>query len=147
MSRLREQRFRLSVAAISIICCVWILWGWVFVRFIHYRSQNRLVKPDDYTTEVVSQEDYRGLSNPENREITLSNGTQMVKGDKWDSVVLPNYKAIDGGSKYVLVRLKGTAPFVSDWLMWALPILVLSLIGVFISFSGYRPGRSKPEEN
>jgi len=147
MSRLREQRFRLSVAAIFIICCVWILWGWVFVRFIHYRWQNRLVKPDDYTAEVVSQEDYRGLSNAENREITLSNGTQMVKGDKWDSIVLPNYKAIDGGSKYVLVRLKGTAPFVSDWLMWALPILVLSVIGVLISFSAYRSERSKPEEN
>ena len=144
---LREQRFRLSVAAIFIICCVWILWGWVFVRFIHYRWQNRLVKPDDYTAEVVSQEDYRELSNPENREISLSNGTQMVKGDKWDSVVLPNYKAIDGGSKYILVSLKGTAPFVSDWLMWALPILVLSVTGVFISFSGYRSGRSKPEAN
>lgn len=141
MSRLREQRLRLSVVAVFIICCIWILWGWVFVRFIHYHSQNRLLKPDDYTAEVVSQEDYRELSNPKNREISLSNETQMVKRDKWDSIVLPNYKAIDGGSKYVLVTLKGTAPFVSDWLMWALPIYTCFVCDWSVHFIFSLPSR------
>jgi len=138
MSGLREQRLRLLIVGVFFVSCMWILWGWVFVRFIHYHSQNRHLRPDDYRAEVISQEDYQELSNPKNSAVSLSNGTKMIKGDKWDSITLPNYKTIDGGSKYVLVTLKGTAPFVSIWLTWALPVLVVSLMGLFISFSAYR---------
>jgi len=146
MNDLKEQRLRLLIVVVFVGSCMWILSDWVFVRFIHYHSQYRLLKPDDYKAQVISQEDYQELSNPKNREISLSNGTQMVKGDKWNSIVLPNYKAIDGGSKYVLVTLKGTAPFTTTWLTLALPILALSLIGLFISFSAYRGEQPKPSE-
>ena len=147
MNDLKEQRLRLLIFTVFVVSCIWIFWGWIFVRFIHYHSQYRLLKPDDYTAKVISEEDYRVLSNPKNREISLSNGTHMIKTDKWDSIVLPNYQAIDGGTKYVLVTLKGTAPFTFTWLTWALPIFVLSLMGVFISFSAYRRNQSKPKED
>jgi hypothetical protein len=134
MTAAKEHHLRLLILLVFIVSCIWMVWDLIFLRFVHYHSQYRLLKPDDYTATVVSEEDYRLLSDPQNREVVLSNGTHVTKGEKWDSIVLPKYQAVDGGTTYVLVTLKGTAPFVSTWMASTLPVFVLSLVGIGISF-------------
>jgi len=128
-------------------CCLfWILTNWVFIRYIHYHSQNRLLNPADYHVRVVTDNDYQKLSNPANREIKLSNGTKLIKADLWNSRVLKHYKAIEAGSRYVLVTLNGTAPFVRDWQTTMIPLFILSAAGLALSRSSYRRSRiHKPE--
>ena len=102
-----------------------------FMRLVHYDSQHRLLNPEHYNVEVITEEDHEQLSNPENRTVILSNGTKRTKADRWDSHVLPNYKSVNNGSQYVLVRLRGTAPFIDKWYGGIIPIFTICIIGIF----------------
>jgi hypothetical protein len=110
---------------------VWIAIQSAFFQFLHYDSQYRLLDPDHYNVEVITEEDHKQLSNSENRTVMLSNGTTKIKEDIWDSHVLPKYKSVNNGSQYVLVTLKGTAPFIHQWYSSVLPIFIICIIGLF----------------
>jgi hypothetical protein len=84
-------------------------WSWVFARFLHYERQNRSLDPQTYDVRVITTDDYRLLSDPTKRDVTLADGTRFQKAPVWETIVLPKYKAAGDGSHYVLVTTKGTA--------------------------------------
>jgi len=88
--------------------------------------------------QVVTEDDYQKLSNPANREVALSDGTIMGKADSWDSKVLPKYKAVGGGDHYVLVTIKGTAPFVHEWERGMIPLITILVVALAFKLFGDR---------
>ena len=110
----------------------------VFIHFVHYDSQNRFLDSEHYNVEVITAEDHKQLSNPENRTVKLSNGDTVTnRSDTWYSHALPKYKPVNNDSQYVLVTLRGTAPFVHRWYESAvMPIvavvLAIPLINIII---------------
>jgi hypothetical protein len=127
------------------ICFMLIAINTVFIHFVHYDSQNRLLNPEHYNVEVITEEDHRQLSNPENRTATLSNGTTITKGDRWDPHVLPKYKSINNGSQYVLVTLRGTAPFIRLWYESA--VMPIVIVGVVIALRSLKRKRVRQGVN
>ncbi len=109
---------------------MWIIINTVFMRFVHYDAQYRLLNPEHYNVEVITEEDHKQLSNPENRTVTLSSGTKKTKAGIWDSHVLPNYKSVNNGSQYVLVTIRGIAPFMDKWYSGVLPTFTICIIGL-----------------
>lgn len=141
--RISDNPVFLKLLLIGIIICV--VSETVFMQFVHYDSQYRLLDPKHYNVKVVSQEDYTRLSNPKNRTVKLSNGTSMTKGEIWDSRVLPKYKSVNDGEQYVLVTLRGTAPFVYyQWYPSVVPIVVICVFGLFF---GIRRKRGKEQQD
>jgi hypothetical protein len=93
------------------------------------------MNPKHYNVDVVTQEEYKQLSNPENRSVTLSNGkTVSGRTQAWYSDVLPMYKSVNNGSQYVLVTVRGTAPFIHQWYSGVLPIFIVCLFVLFLGF-------------
>jgi hypothetical protein len=93
---------------------------WSMMRFVHLDAQYRLLAPEHYKVQVVTAADYRRLADPSNRNVVLSDGTQIHKAPIWDEVVLPRYKLTDDGRSHVLVTTKGTAhclPYVSGYFL------------------------------
>jgi len=115
---------------------MWIIINAVFFCFLHYQSQYRHLDPQHYNVQVITSEDYQNLSNPENLSVKLSNGSTVTnRAESWASSVLPMYKSANYGSQYVLVTLKGTAPFMTHFLSIVLPIFVVSLLALYGQFS------------
>jgi len=123
MIRLTQRTTRFVMVSLFAVALAWILTGWVFARFVHYHSQNRLLTPTDYEAEVVSADDYRLLADPTTKTVELADGRRITKGEGWDSVV-PMYKPLDGATRYVRVTVKGTAP--------SLPVLESTLVPVAV---------------
>ena len=125
------------------ICFMFIAINTGFIH-LHYDSQNRLLNPENYNVEVVTGEDYKQLSNPENRTVALSNGSKLTKGDRWDPHVLPKYKSVNNGSRYVLVTLRGTAPFVHLWYESA--VMPIVIVGVVLALYGLKRKRLQEQQ-
>ena len=83
--------------------------SWIFLRFVHAHSQNRVLAPAEYVVEVVTAEDYRRLADPKNPEVTLMDGSRIQKAPAWYTNSLPNYVPSADGRHYVLVTTNGTA--------------------------------------
>jgi len=118
------------LAFFCLIVAIWIIGHTVSMRFWHYDSQYRLLNPEHYNVEVITEEDHKQLANPGNRTVTLSNGTTLTKGDIWDSRVLPNYKSVNNDSQHVLVTVRGTAPFMDEWYVNVGPIFIICMMGL-----------------
>ena len=127
---------------IMVMCIMWIAGSTIFMQFVHYDSQYRLLNPDHYNADIITQDDYKQLANPENRSVDLASGRTLKKGDVWDSHVLPKYKPVNDNSQYVLVTLRGTAPFMPLWYQCVLPIAAVCFVGLL-----WKPRRSTPEIN
>jgi hypothetical protein len=126
------------------ICIFWIGIQTVFLQFLHYDSQYRLLDPKHYNADVVKQEDYKQLSSSKSGSVTLSNGkTVSGRTPAWYSDVLPKYKPVNDGSHYVLVTVRGTAPFMHQWYSGVLPIFILCLLALFY---GLRVNKNKKDE-
>ena len=124
----------LFLAGFSIL---WIIIHTVFMQFLYYDSQYRSVNPQHYNVRVITQEDYKQLSNPENRSVKLSTGETVTgRTQAWYSGVLPKYKSVNDGSQYVLVTLRGTAPFMRQWYSGVLPIFVVCVFALFCGIKG-----------
>jgi len=128
---LKGKRNNIPLAFVCAIAVMWIVSSTISMRFVHYDSQYRLLNPEHYNVEVITEEDHKQLSNPENRTVALSSGTTKKKADTWDSHVLPNYKSVRNGSQYVLVTLRGTAPFMDKWYGSIIPTFVVCIMGLF----------------
>lgn len=118
-------------------CLIMIFTSWIFVRFLHYHSQNRILNPKDYDVQVLSEDDYRKVTEQSNQEVTLSNGTIIRKTELelWHSKILPGYRAIKEHGPYVLVTIKGTAPFVRDWESTIIPLVVILIIALVLKLT------------
>ena len=127
----KGKRTNVFLAFFCIFAVMWIISDTVFLRFVHYDSQYRFLDPEHYNVEVVTEEDHNKLSNPENRTVALSSGTTLTKADTWDSRVLKNYKSVNDSSQYVLVTVRGTAPFMDKWYGNITPVFIICIIGLF----------------
>jgi hypothetical protein len=121
------------------VCIMWITINTIFMQFLHYDSQHRNLHPDHYNVDVITQEDYKQLSNPDKQTVTLSNGTAVSnRSEAFFTNSLPKYKPVNSNSQYVLVTIRGTAPFMHQWYLGMLPIFILCIWGFF---SGLRANR------
>ncbi len=139
----RSQRKRVCQFVCVGACgfaCIWLVSNWCLVRFALYHSQNRWLQPDDYDVQVLTTEDYRHMSDPNQRTVALSSGAVVRKGKNWESGVLLNYKPVNEGSLYTLVTLKGTAPFVPQLEGVIIPVFLVSSIGFFVGVRSLRNG-------
>ena len=130
MTTPRKTGLQFAPVVALIVAIGWVVTGWAFARFVHYHSQNRLLRPADYEAKVVSAADYARLSDSTAISVRLSDGTEVTKGEIWHSAVLPNYKPLDGGNRYVLVTVKGTAPFLPTFEGTLIPVLIVLVIGL-----------------
>jgi hypothetical protein len=119
--------------------------GLFFMRYLHYHSQYDYLRPDDYIAEVLLPADYEKISNPDIRQVTLSNGTQRTLSDKGREYILPKYKSVDNGRYYVLTTIKGTAPFFMRWLGDFIFVFTLSISGLIAGIKVLRSSRSSPQ--
>jgi hypothetical protein len=122
-----------------------MLTGFFFMRYLHYRSQNRFLNPADYDVKVLLPADYEKMSNPDARQVTLSNGNAMVLTDDWHRLARPNYKVVDDGQYYVLTTIKGTAPFFTRWLGDFIIVFTWSIIGLIAGIIVLRSSRPRPQ--
>ena len=146
MTTSKHKRNNNILAFFCVFALMWIILGTVFMRFVHYDSQNRLLNPEHYKVKVITEEDHKQLSNPENRTVILSNGDRVTKGDIWDYHELPNYKSVNNGSQYVLVTLRGTAPFMDKWYESIIPTFTICIIGLFWGLKRKRLKEQKETE-
>ncbi len=127
-------------------CILAIAINTIFVQFVHYDSQYRFLNPRHYNVDVITQEDYGQLLSYENRPVKLSTGkTVTERTQAYYSRVLPKYKAVTDGSRYVLVTLRGTAPFISQWYSGVLPILVPCIFVLLIGIKGRKQVTKEPD--
>jgi hypothetical protein len=126
-------------------CILCIVINTVFMQFLHYDSQYRLVNPQHYNVDVITQEDYKQLSNPANRSVKLSSGNTLAKAEAWNTRVLPKYKSVNNGSQYVLVTLRGTAPFMHQWYSGVLPIFIVCSFGLFCAIKQQKQKQMQKE--
>jgi hypothetical protein len=119
---------------------IWLLIQTVFMRFVHYDAQHRLLDPEHYNVKVITQDDYKQWSNPQNRSVELSNGSVITKADSWDESSLTSYKAVNNDSQYVEVTLKGTAAFMHKWYEFAIPILCMVVVYTLIAIKKSKQG-------
>jgi hypothetical protein len=93
---------------------------WVLFRFVLDDAQNRILEPKHYDMQVVTAEDYRQLSDPTVRNVTLADGSTLTKAAAWDDIVPAGYKPTATKAQYVLVKTKGTAhviPYLEPYLV------------------------------
>jgi hypothetical protein len=102
----KGERNNNLLAFFCFFALMWIVISTVFMRFVHYDSQYRFLDPKHYNVKVVTAEDHKQLSNP-------------------------NYKSVNNDSQYVLVTLRGTAPFMHIWYGGITSTLTICIIGLF----------------
>lgn len=127
------QRFKDKyIFGVLVASLVWLAINTVFVCFIHYDSQNRILSPMHYDVRILTRNEYKELVSPESTHIVTSNGSTIIKSDSWD--LMKSYKAVEDGSRYVQVVTKGTAHLVSFWLTTAMPMIICFILTFFIAF-------------
>ena len=127
----QNQRPINLLTVLLIMICFQFFFAWVFVGFLHYKSQNRVLPASTFTVEVVTAEDLQLLADRSQYSVTLSNGTTIA--DRQPSFYehsLPNYVEANGGEHYVQVTALGTSPFYARWFSDFLPLFVMSLIAL-----------------
>ena len=113
-----------------------LLQTWVYVRFVHYESQYRVLPVESYQAELITAGDYAKLQDRSLNEVELSNGIKLSdRQPVWFEVILPNYKKVDEhGEHYVLVTTLGTAHYYYRWISDAFPLMMFIGIGLFFSY-------------
>ena len=109
-----------------------VLTSWIFIRFVHYEAQHRVLPRDTYNVEVITLDDYAKLQDHSLENVELSNGTVVTDiQPAFYRTVLPNYKKIE--DHYVLVTTLGTSHFYFRWLTDYIPLALFALFGLFCS--------------
>ena len=106
-------------------------WDAVFMRCVHYHSQNRRLRPEDYDIHVVTAEDYRSLSDPNETTVHLSDGTVLTKAVAWDST---NFTPVRNGALFAKVTTKGTAHILDRTLPKTTLVLVFATVGMIVTW-------------
>ncbi|HPA44847.1 MAG TPA: hypothetical protein PK395_03705 [bacterium] len=124
--------------AIFLIIVLMSMWDVVFMRYVHYHSQNRSLGPDDYEIQIVTADDYRALSDPGQATVRLADGSVLTKGPAWDT---SSFRPVRDGAEYVKVTTRGTAHFVDYVLPKVLFYIFLGLVGLIATWP--RPGENR----
>jgi hypothetical protein len=135
-----KSQFRARLPwAIFLVIVVMTGWDAVFMRFIHYHSQNRALRPDDYDIQVVTAEDYRSLSDPTQTTVHLSDGMVLTKAVAWDSTT---FTPVRNGTLFAKVTTKGTAHILDQALPKTILVLVFGIVGMIVTW----PRASKEDQ-
>lgn len=117
---------------IFVILASWLFASWIFIRFLHYHSQNKVLPAGSYSIELITAEDYAKLNDPSLETVTLSNGTTISdRQSTWYKVILPNYKPV--GDQYALVTTLGTAHYYRRWITDAMPLMMWTAFGLLVT--------------
>ena len=109
-----------------------VLTSWFFVGWVHYDSQNRVLPKDSYRANVITAEDYAKLQDRSVDLVKLSDGSSVGgRQPVYYEAVLPNYKKV--GDCYLLVTTVGTAHYYRQWITDTIPLLLLAVLGAFIT--------------
>jgi hypothetical protein len=108
-----------------------------YVGWFHYDSQNRLLPKDSYRANVITAEDYAKLQDRSVDRVNLSNGSSVTDRQPcYYESTLPNYKKV--GDHYLLVTTVGTAHYARLWIYEMGPLLLLAILGLFITARALR---------
>jgi hypothetical protein len=135
------RKYRPIMAFIAfVMMAMQLLIGWIFIRFVHYRSQIATLPVESYQVELITAEDYAKLQDRSLDVVELSNGTRIADRQPiWYERVLPNYKKVDGF--YVHVTTLGTAHYYKRWMGDILPLVILTLCGLVVTWYDLRHGK------
>ena len=106
-------------------------WDAVLMRYVHYHSQNRSLQPGDYDIQVVTAEEYRGLSDSEQATVQLSDGSVLTKAVVWDS---STFTPVRDGTLFAQVTTKGTAHLLEQALPKTICVLVFGIVGMIVTW-------------
>lgn len=95
--------------AIFAVLLTQMLGNWLINRFMLAEGQNRILSPDHFDVQVLSDSDFLLLADPSHESVELSDGSRYEKAPVWYEVVLPGYKTVGQNNYHVLVTTKGTA--------------------------------------
>jgi hypothetical protein len=119
---MKKQLLQLLPTVVLVIICLLIAIEWVFVRFVHYQAQRRILDPAHYTADVMP----------------VSAG---IQGRAESS----EFRRSEDGQYYVRVATLGTAHHLERTTSDLLPPFALALAGVIAALVAQR--RQKPEPN
>ncbi len=139
LSQLRENfsNLPLMIWVMFVMLFMHIVIGWIFIRFVHYEAQYRLLPPSSYNIEFISDQDYAMLGDKTLDTVKLSNGTQV--GDRSEAfydTTLPNYKPL--GDQYVLVTTIGTRHIYRQWVEDKVPFILFTTVGLVLATRNLR---------
>ena len=138
---------RILLAA-NVLLVTNIVWAWVFVHFVHYHAQYHTLSPDDIMVEVATKEDLALLSNPDVREVRLSDGRTLLKSPAWDQLDMAgSYAATSDSDTFAKVTSKGTAIFARQWTQNTILLLIFAIPGLLLSVWNIRGTESASEPN
>ena len=137
MKAIFEKHMPTLLFVLFVLMAMQVLQTWIFVGFVHYDSQYRILPKESYLAEVITAEDYAKLQDRSLEEVTLSNGTTIMDRQLiWYERVLPNYKKV--GDHYVLVTTVGTAHYCRLWIYRSIPLMGLAVGGMLLTFWNLR---------
>jgi hypothetical protein len=119
---MKKQVLQVLPTVVLVIICFCIATEWVFVRFVHYKAQRRILNPAHYTVDVMP----------------VSAGIQS----RADS---SEFCMTEDGQYYMRVATLGTAHHLERTTSDLLPPFALALAGVIAALVAQR--RQKPEPN
>ncbi len=139
LSQLRENlsNLPLMIWGIFVMLFMHLIVSWIFVRFVHYEAQYRLLPPSSYNIEIISEQDYTLLGDKKLNKVKLSNGTQVYdRSQAFYDNTMPNYKPL--GDQYVLVTTIGTRHIYRQWLDDKIPFVLFTTVGLVLATRNLR---------
>ena len=137
MKDLLTKRMAMVLWVVFVWLTFQMLSSWVFVRFVHYDSQHRVMEPDMYHATIITPEDYALLQDSTKESVTLSDGsTHIDRQPSFYQHVVPNYKQI--GEHYLLVTTTGTSHYYDRWISDMAPLMIPIVLGVIAATLHYR---------
>ena len=129
---LSKSQFRARLPwAIFMVIVLMAGWDAVFMRYVHYHSQNRSLRPDDYNIEVVTAKDYQSLSDPSQTTVHLSDGSVLTKAVAWNSTT---FTPVRDGTLFAKVTTKGTAHILNQALPKTIVIILFGIVGMIATW-------------
>lgn len=129
MKTLFATRMPMILWGVFVVLAFQMLSSWVFVRFVHYEAQYRLLEPETYLAKIITPEDYALLQDRTKEAVTLSDGsTHSDRQPAFYETTIPNYKRV--GDHYLLVRTVGTSHYYYRWISDMVPVMIPTFFGL-----------------
>ena len=143
-----SKRMPLVIWVLFVWLTFQLISSWVFVRFVHYKAQYRILEPETYLVQLITPDDYALLQDQTKESVTLSDGsTYSDRQSSFYRYVIGNYKRV--GDHYFLVKTVGTSHYYHRWISDMVPLMiptVLGLIAATIHRRRQRPLHVKTDE-
>lgn len=120
---MKKQVLQVLPTVVLVIICLLIATELVFVRFVHYKAQRRILDPTHYTANVIP-----------------------VSAGKQGRADSSEFLRTEDGQYYVRVATLGTAHHLERTTSDLLPPFVLALAGVIAALVAQRRQKAEPNQ-